>query len=469
MNIFSFLPSLGAYFVAAIAVQTARALRNVSRSRLLEMGKVRAQSVRAEEISENASSASKGIELFAMFLMAIGLVFFYWLGSGIAGTPQLVSLIVLLMWCVISVLIVWFTWGILPAIFGRWMNEAYLLSTWPMWRLIGKLVSPFLIAQKRLRTYFASAKQKDEPQEAEENLEEEIRSIVSAGQLEGLIENDEREMIESVIELGDATVAQIMTPRTEMVSIPVESTWDQVIKFAGASGHTRIPVHNKTKDDIVGILHIKDMLVEMGREIRQRRNLRALVRRPFFVPETKPVNEMLQEFQRGRTHLAIVVDEYGGVSGLVTIEDVLEEIVGEIADEHDDALVDGIKQLDETTFEAIARVHISDVNQRLKLQLPDEESFDTLGGYIFHELGRIPVVGESLERVGTRITVLDANRRRIDRVQIEILPPEAVKEAAAEKQTESTGGSVLNGAKAETGDTPANGSNGSVEKPEAKK
>ncbi len=132
---------------------------------------------------------------------------------------------------------------------------------------------------------------------------------------------------------------------------------------------------------------------------------------------------MLQEFQRGRTHIAVVLDEYGGVSGLVTIEDVLEEIVGEIADEHDDALVDGLKQLDENTYEAHARLRISDWNERTGKTLPDDESFDTLGGYVFHELGRIPTVGELLERHGLRIKILDSNRRRIDRIMIEVLPP----------------------------------------------
>ena len=146
-----------------------------------------------------------------------------------------------------------------------------------------------------------------------------------------------------------------------------------------------------------------------------------MLRKPFFVPETKPVDELLQEFQRSRNHIAVVLDEFGGVSGLVTIEDALEEIVGEIADEHDEADSDGIKPIGEHAAEALARVRIHELNERLGLSLPEDEHFDTIGGFVFHELGRIPNVGEELIWQDVRIKVLEATRRRIDRVSIQIL------------------------------------------------
>jgi magnesium and cobalt transporter len=165
------------------------------------------------------------------------------------------------------------------------------------------------------------------------------------------------------------------------------------------------------------------MLQELGRAQKSgHRPIADLLRRPFFVPESKPVDTMLQDFQRGRTHIAIVVDEFGGVSGMVTIEDVLEEIVGEIADEHDDVAGEGIKTIDEHTSEALAGVHIHEVNERLGLHLPDEEHFDTIGGFVFHQLGRIPRVGEEITYDGVKIKVLEAARRRIHRVAIEVLP-----------------------------------------------
>lgn len=329
---------------------------------------------------------------------------------------------------------------LLPALLRRVCGEGWLLRTWSLWTLLGQLISPLFAMREMLRRWSESFQEPEQEGEAEEDLAEEIREIVNAGQREGLIENDEREMIESVMDLADATIAQIMTPRTEMVSLSVDVSWDELLRLASESGHSRLPVHGKTRDEIVGVLHIKDVLIELARGQRQRRPLRALLRRPFFVPETKPVNEMLQEFQRGRTHIAVVLDEYGGVSGLVTIEDVLEEIVGEIADEHDDALVDGLKPIDENSYEAHGRMRISDWNERTGKTLPDEESFDTLGGYIFHELGRIPNVGEQLERHGLRIKILDSNRRRIDRILIEVLTP-PTEDASRESSEKAEAGS----------------------------
>jgi CBS domain containing-hemolysin-like protein len=139
------------------------------------------------------------------------------------------------------------------------------------------------------------------------------------------------------------------------------------------------------------------------------------------VPETKRVDHLLEEFQITRNHIAIVLDEYGGVSGLVTIEDVLEEIVGEIVDEYDEEVVAGIKRLDEKTAEVLARVHVDEINEQLGLSIPEDGEFDTIGGFVFHELGRVPAVGDQLKWQNLRITVLDATRRRIDRVKIEVL------------------------------------------------
>ena len=155
------------------------------------------------------------------------------------------------------------------------------------------------------------------------------------------------------------------------------------------------------------------------------------------MPETKSVDSLLQEFQHSRNHIAVVLDEFGGVSGLVTIEDVLEEIVGEISDEHDEATSDRIKSIDDHSCEALARVHISEINERLGLHLPDEQ-FDTIGGFVFHQLGRIPPVGEELTYENVRIKVLESTRRRIIRVFIEVVPPpesNAAEEAALGKSS----------------------------------
>jgi CBS domain containing-hemolysin-like protein len=149
--------------------------------------------------------------------------------------------------------------------------------------------------------------------------------------------------------------------------------------------------------------------------------IRPLLRPPWFVPESMSVQKLLREFQRGKTHLAVVTDEFGGVSGLVTIEDALEEIVGEIADEHDEAFADGMRMLSADACEVVAAVRVAAVNERLGLHLPEEEDFDTIGGFVFHQFGRIPEVGETLESHDARLEVLAATRRRIDLVRIDRL------------------------------------------------
>jgi CBS domain containing-hemolysin-like protein len=225
--------------------------------------------------------------------------------------------------------------------------------------------------------------------------------------------------------LGEVVVSEIMTPRTDMISIPSNLDWDEALQQVIASGHTRLPVYGESRDEVAGILHIKDILQELARGAHAaRRPLTELLRQPFFVPESKPVDDLLQEFQRSRNHIAVVMDEFGGVSGLVTIEDVLEEIVGEIADEHDDASGEGIKPIDEHSCEALAHVHLSEINERLGLNLPESEHFDTIGGFVFHQLGRIPHAGEEITYDGVKIKVLEAARRRIHRVAIEVIPTE---------------------------------------------
>jgi CBS domain containing-hemolysin-like protein len=213
-----------------------------------------------------------------------------------------------------------------------------------------------------------------------------------------------------------------MTPRTDMVSIPASLSWEEMLGQVIDAGHTRIPVYGRNRDDILGILHTKDLLPELSRGPCQRtEHWTKLLRQPVFVPETKPIDALLQELQNSRNHMVVVLDEYGGVSGLVTMEDVLEEIVGEIVDEYDPAHVEGVRELGPGACEAMGRVHIDEINERLGLGLPEDADYDTIGGFVFNELGHVPTAGEDLVWHNVRITVLDATRRRIERVRIEVL------------------------------------------------
>ena len=310
----------------------------------------------------------------------------------------------------------------LPWTFARLWADPFLFSAWPLlWGGSFLLVPLALVAHVvDVALHRLAGRKASVPDE--ESFEEDIRTIVSEGHREGLLEEDAREMIEGVIELGDADVSQVMTPRTDMVSIPASLSWEEMLEQVIGAGHTRIPVYGRNRDDILGILHTKDLLPELTRGPGQRaEHWTKLLRQPVFVPETKPIDALLQELQRSRNHMVVVLDEYGGVSGLVTMEDVLEEIVGEIVDEYDPAHVEGVRDLGPGVCEALGRVHIDEINERLGLGLPEDADYDTIGGFVFNEFGHIPTTGEDLVWQNVRITVLDATRRRIERVRIEVL------------------------------------------------
>jgi magnesium and cobalt exporter, CNNM family len=420
----------GAYLVLAIvavlaagfAAVAAGAFASLSTSKLEELCRQRSQLPLFDRILERkrpAALAADSLRVVFSVLAVIGLTL--WLASSWEAAFEPVLLDALRLVAFIVVLWAALIW--IPTAIADVWAESIVLNTWPLWNALAVVHAPALGLIHLLERAMRWLSGNRQPFTEEEELAEEIRSIVTEGHREGVIEEDAREMIESVIELSDVSVAQIMTPRTYMVSLQVDTPWEQVVKFVIDSQHTRIPVYGKTRDEVIGILHIKDMLVEMARPAA-RRPLTEIVRKPFFVPESKKVDELLPEFQRSRNHMAIVLDEFGGVSGVVTIEDAIEQIVGEIADEYDEALVDGIKVHNETSAEALARVPVHELNERLGLLLPADQDFDTIGGLIFHELGRIPSPGEEVTIGDVKFRILDAGRRRIDRVAIEVLKPQ---------------------------------------------
>lgn len=304
---------------------------------------------------------------------------------------------------------------------SRLFSAHVLYHCWPLFGVLAVIASPVVGFAQLVDTVLHRVFGRTAPQLDEESLEEEIRTIVTEGHREGLLEGEAREMIEGVIELADADVAEIMTPRTDMHMVQVDLGWGELLSDIIAAGHTRIPVYDTNRDDIVGVLYSKDLLPELSHRIDgQPTDIRDLVRKPLFVPETKAVDDLLRMFQQERTHIAIVLDEYGGVAGLVTIEDVLEEIVGEIVDEYDEDVEEAIEQKSDDIFEAAGRAHVDEINTAMSLELPDDGDFDTIGGFVFTEFGRVPAVGESLLWNDLlKITVIEATRRRIDRVRLE--------------------------------------------------
>jgi putative hemolysin len=261
------------------------------------------------------------------------------------------------------------------------------------------------------------------PDEAAEEANEAAKAYIDTAEQEGLIEGEERRLLQSIVDFGDTLVREVMTPRPDIVAIPDAATIGEVRALFREQEYSRFPVYKESLDNIAGFFFVKDLLaLDSASDARP---ITGMLRPAAFVPETKRVPELLKQFQRQQTQCAIVVDEYGGTAGLVTIEDLLEEIVGEIRDEYD---VESEPIVDEGNgrFVFSGKVDIDEVQQRLGVEI-ERQGFETVGGYLLARIGRVPTVGEHLEMDGLSVDVLDAERRRVNKVRI-------VKSAAADAQ-----------------------------------
>jgi CBS domain containing-hemolysin-like protein len=212
-----------------------------------------------------------------------------------------------------------------------------------------------------------------------------------------------------------------MTPRTDLVAVDVNESLSRILQTIDDSGHSRLPVFEGNIDNIIGCVYAKDLLLVAVNPAGEFR-LRDHIRPAYFVPESKPLRTLLHEFQNQKLHIAIVLDEYGGTAGIVTIEDILEELVGEISDEFEETPSASTKRIDDTTVEVDARMYIDDVNEECHLLLPEGEEYDTIGGFVLSHLGYIPKAGETFDKNGARFTIVSAEPRKIKRLRIQRLP-----------------------------------------------
>lgn len=252
-------------------------------------------------------------------------------------------------------------------------------------------------------------------------ITEEILSAIDEGQREGVLESEAGTMIHRVMELSEDDVDSIMTPRTDMISIQSEMSLEQARIQLLEAGHSRVPVYRKNPDDIVGVLYAKDLLSYLSEHGNTDETpLTKIIREPLYIPESTGIDKLLQTMKIKRIHIAIVLDEYGGVAGLVTMEDILEEIVGEIDDEYDTVNDEPIQTIQQGVIEVDARVHIDDLNEQFDYKLPEDGDFDTIGGFVFNQLERVPKLNEQLTWESLRITVLEADKRKIVKLRIAI-------------------------------------------------
>jgi putative hemolysin len=245
--------------------------------------------------------------------------------------------------------------------------------------------------------------------------EEEIKTLVDIGEEEGIIEEEEREIIEGVFEFSETLAREVMVPRVDIVALDVNSTFEEAIDTINMSGHSRIPIYEETIDNIVGILYAKDLLKYFG--LKNPPPLKAIMRSPYYVPETKPIDELFREMRAQKIHMAIIIDEYGGTAGLVTIEDILEELVGEIMDEYDINEESMVKEIAPDEIIVDGRMNLEELNEMLGVNLPAEET-DTIAGFVYDHISHIPKAGEEFEYDGVLIRVEEVRGRRITKLRI---------------------------------------------------
>jgi len=257
---------------------------------------------------------------------------------------------------------------------------------------------------------------------------EEIRTLIDIGEEEGVLAKEEREMISSVIEFRETLVSSVMTPRVDIVSVPDDSTVRDVLEIMVREGHSRLPVYRDGMDDIVGLVDSRQILTRIA-EGEKNLLVRQIMRTVFFVPEVMKVSVLLKEFKRRKLHLAVVMDEYGGTAGLVTIDDLLEEIVGEIADEHGVEEAD-FQKIDENTCRMEAQMSIDKANEVLNLNIEEDGAAETVGGFVSHHLGRIPAVGEQFRYQNLLFTVEQADNRSVSLLLVQKLAPRPASDTA---------------------------------------
>ncbi len=402
------LPLLTIGFVAAAEVSLSAASRSRIRE-LLATGNQRAKLI-DQMLSNPARFLSTLLILKSLAYIAAGsmtvclAMTLQWSDVGVSAAVGLIWLLLL------AIQIVARGWALRQP-------ETVALSIARTVDLVAVVLAPLSILLRRL----ASSARGDADEVTAESVflsEDGLRFLIHVGEGEGVIEEDEKQMIAGIFEFGETTVREIMVPRLDIVAVEVTAPLSQALDLIIGNGHSRIPVYEDSIDHLLGVLYAKDLLLCL-RDGSQDISVRQLLRKAYFVPQSKKLDELFEEMQAHRIHMALAVDEYGGTAGLVTIEDLLEEIVGEIQDEYDSEEPQ-LKKLAPEIYIFNARYDIDEVSRLIDVDLSaGRENIDTLGGFIYSQLGRVPEQGESIQFKDWRFTVLSVDSRRIEEVRVE--------------------------------------------------
>ncbi|HYF84004.1 MAG TPA: hemolysin family protein [Clostridia bacterium] len=251
----------------------------------------------------------------------------------------------------------------------------------------------------------------------EQITEEEIRLMINVGEEKGIFQETETEMINSIFEFDDTVAKEVMTPRTDIIAIGSEVSLEEILDIIVAENFSRIPVYEESIDNIIGVLYVKDLFSMIKRKMEWEVSLKNIIRPVYFVPEYKKIDELFKEMQKSKNHIAVVIDEYGGTAGLITIEDLLEEIVGNIFDEYDDVVLD-YEKIDDNTYIVSGMLDIDDVNDILDSNIPEEE-FDTISGMLLSHSGKMPEVGDEVDMGNLYFRIEEVDDKRISKIRIE--------------------------------------------------
>ena len=398
--------------VAGVFAALDAALQRVSKARVEEMR--REGTKRADALEEVVQDRARHVALLLLLRILLETVatvlvtlFFFDLWD---STIQAVAASAAVMTVVSYVLV-----GVGPRTLGLQHPYGIALASARVVRLLGRVLGPIATLLILIGNMITPGRGfRDGPFSSEV----ELRELVDLAEERGVVESGERRMIHSVFELGDTIAREVMVPRTDVVYIERHKTVRQALALALRSGFSRIPVIGENVDDVVGVVYLKDLVrrSQNGTDRNGTKNsgpkVEELMRPPTFVPESKPVDELLRDMQAQRIHIAIVVDEYGGFAGLVTIEDILEEIVGEIADEHDTVQRPPVEELGDGSMRVTARLPVEDLAELFDVELPEDDDVETVGGLLAMALGRVPIPGATTEIAGLTLIAESSKGRR---------------------------------------------------------
>ncbi len=403
--------SAGSLFFSVAVIS----LRTVSRGKLAEVFKSFGKGSSADELGADSERLAMVCVFYRLFLNVLVLICFFLIFTALRPREAEVGDYILTV--LLSFAIFLFSLSVASA-WAKYAGENFFGRTYGVLRFFSMIVGP--VFYLRHFTDVLVRRLAGVPEDgAEEKTDVKQEEFLTDLEMAGVADAEEQAMIENVLELTDTTVEEIMTPRTDIKAVEVSSGRRTVLDTITKAGHSRVPVYEDDIDHIVGLIYAKDLLSEIDRE-ESEFNLSEKMRDAYFVPETKYLRVLLHEFQNQKLHAAIVLDEYGGTAGIVTIEDILEELVGEITDEYEKTPISAIRQVGENVFEVDARTDIDDVNDELGLDLPEEEDYETLGGFVFSYLGYIPKTEESFEYEGIGFTISSAETRRIRRIRMKL-------------------------------------------------